>query len=166
MHRTGITHRDVKPANVLLGPDGPLLGDFGVAQGADGNRSTTSGSVVGTAAYMAPEQVRGQPVGPPADIFALALVLLECLSGQREYLGSVTESAVARLLREPKVPEGLPSQFADLLRRMGDRDPSGRPDAREVAAVLGGAALTPLRPRRKRRVASLFKTATVAFSPG
>lgn len=167
VHRAGITHRDVKPANVLLAPDGPVLGDFGVAQGLDGARFATSSAVVGTAAYMAPEQVRGAPVGPPADVFALALVLLECLSGQREYRGSLTECAVARLLREPKVPDGLPPHVADVLTRMGNRDPSARPEAREVAGVLRAPAPAVLRPRRRRGLADVVKAAaSVAFSLG
>ncbi|MDQ0376457.1 serine/threonine-protein kinase [Amycolatopsis thermophila] len=167
VHRAGITHRDVKPANVLLAPDGPVLGDFGVAQGLDGARFATSSAVVGTAAYMAPEQVRGAPVGPPADVFALALVLLECLSGHREYRGSLTECAVARLLREPKVPDGLPPHVADVLTRMGNRDPSARPEAREVAGVLRAPAPAVLRPRRRRGLADVVKAAaSVAFSLG
>ncbi|WP_037322610.1 serine/threonine-protein kinase [Amycolatopsis thermoflava] len=156
VHHAGITHRDVKPANILLGPDGAVLGDFGIAQGHDSTRFTTTGTVVGTAAYMAPEQVRGEPVGPPADVYSLGLVLLECLSGRREYPGSLTESAVARLLRPPAVPDDLPPHLADLLRRMGNRDPHGRPSAREVAAVLGGATrpLVPLKPKRRLGVAA------------
>ncbi|WP_191245184.1 serine/threonine-protein kinase [Amycolatopsis deserti] len=156
VHRAGITHRDVKPANILLASDGAVLGDFGIAQGHDSTRFTTTGTVVGTAAYMAPEQVRGEPVGPSADVYSLALVLLECLSGRREYPGSLTESAVARLLRPPAVPDGLPPHLADLLRRMGDRDPDARPPAREVAAVLGGVTrpLAVVRPRRRLAVAA------------
>ncbi|OXM66215.1 MULTISPECIES: serine/threonine-protein kinase [Amycolatopsis] len=156
VHRAGITHRDVKPANILLAPDGAVLGDFGIAQGHDTTRFTTIGTVVGTAAYMAPEQVRGEPVGPSADVYSLALVLLECLSGRREYPGSLTESAVARLLRPPAVPDGLPPHLADLLRRMGDRDPDARPSAREVSAVLGGVTrpLAVVKPRRRLAVAA------------
>ncbi|NIH81772.1 serine/threonine-protein kinase [Amycolatopsis viridis] len=164
VHRAGITHRDVKPANVLLSPDGAVLGDFGIAQGHDSTRFTTTGTVVGTAAYMAPEQVRGDQVGPAADVYSLALVLLECLSGRREYPGSLTESAVARLLRPPVVPDGLPAHVADLLRRMGDRDPQARPPAHEVAAVLSGVTrpLPRTRPRRRLRVAAGFASTAAA----
>ena len=87
VHRGGIVHRDLKPANVLLGADGPRLADFGIARALDGTAVTGTGYVVGTAAYLAPEQVRGEWVGPEADVYALGLVLLEALTGRREYPG-------------------------------------------------------------------------------
>jgi len=155
VHDAGITHRDVKPANVLLAPDRPLLGDFGLAH--EGTARTGAGLVTGTVAYLAPEQVDGDTAGPSADVFALGLVLLECLSGEREFPGSVTESAVARLFRAPRVPSGLPPHVTDLLTRMGDRDPDGRPDAGEIAAALGGA--TTMRPRPKRGLAAMVRAA-------
>ncbi len=105
MHRAGIVHRDLKPANVLLGADGPRLADFGIARALDGTAVTGTGYVVGTAAYLAPEQVRGEWVGPEADVYALGLVLLESLTGRREYPGALVESATARLHRPPGIPD-------------------------------------------------------------
>lgn len=145
VHEHGVTHRDVKPANVLLGQEGPKLGDFGIAHTFDGTRVTSTGVVVGTAAYLAPEQVRGDPVGPPADVFALGLVLLECLSGNREYPGPLAESAVARLHRSPVIPDGVSRGFGSLLKRMTALDPARRPTAHEVAdrfAAMNGAGST------------------------
>ncbi|WP_020666980.1 serine/threonine-protein kinase [Amycolatopsis nigrescens] len=136
VHSTGVTHRDLKPANVLLGADGPKLSDFGIARAFDTTRMTESGVVLGTAAYMAPEQVNGGEIGPPADIYAFGLVLLECLTGRREYPGTLLESALARLHRKPVLPTGLPAPFADLLRRMTSIDPAKRPSSTEVAASL------------------------------
>ena len=109
VHGEGLVHRDVKPANVLLGRDGRVrLTDFGIARLVDAARVTSTGMMVGTASYLAPEQVAGEPVGPPADVYALGLVLLECLTGQREYAGSTVEVALARLQRPPQVPPALP----------------------------------------------------------
>ena len=116
--RGGIVHRDLKPANVLLGADGPRLADFGIARALDGTAVTGTGYVVGTAAYLAPEQVRGEWVGPEADVYALGLVLLEALTGRREYPGALVESATARLHRPPGIPDHLP--FALRLGAAGD----------------------------------------------
>ena len=142
LHGAEITHRDIKPANVLLGPDGAKLSDFGIARYREATQVTATGDVVGTAAYMAPEQVRSVPVGPKADIFALGLVLLECLTGRREYPGSIVESAVARLHRQPAIPDGLPGGFGDLLRRMTRQRPVSRPLASEVGVALAAAGGT------------------------
>src|SRR5690348_9372010 len=86
VHARGMVHRDVKPANVLLGKDGSVkLTDFGIARLIDAARVTSTGLMIGTASYLAPEQVAGEPVGPAADVYALGLVLLEALTGVRVY---------------------------------------------------------------------------------
>lgn len=142
VHDAGITHRDIKPANVLLDPDGAKVGDFGIAHSRDATQPTVTGVVIGTAAYMAPEQVRGEPVGPQADVYALGLVLLECLSGCREYPGGMVESAVARLHRRPTVPDELPFGLDALLQRMTRQNPSTRPTTGELATVLDAPGRT------------------------
>ncbi|MCX6463211.1 MAG: serine/threonine-protein kinase, partial [Pseudonocardiales bacterium] len=140
VHAGGFVHRDVKPGNVLLERGlRPRLADFGIARALDGATATTAGAVVGTAAYMAPEQVRGRPVGPAADVYALGLVLLEALTGRREYPGAPIESAIARLTRAPAVPAGLPRPLASALAAMTRTDPVRRPDAARAATLLGGA---------------------------
>ena len=141
VHEHGVTHRDLKPGNVLLGPHGALISDFGVAKLVDDTLFTNTGVIVGTACYMAPEQVSGDAVGPPADIYALGLVLLECVTGYREYGGGPLESAVARLHRRPQVPEYLPPGLAALLRRMTRSEPADRPAAGEVSLTLRSLSL-------------------------
>ena len=137
MHANGVVHRDVKPGNVLLDGDGRAqLTDFGIARLVDATRVTATGLVVGTAAYMAPEQVRGEVVGPPADIYALGLVLLEAVTGRREFEGGALESAIARLHRSPVVPASVPEPLASAIRRMTAADPADRPAASDVAAAL------------------------------
>jgi serine/threonine protein kinase len=135
-HSCGVVHRDVKPANVLLDHGQAKLADFGIATSIDHIATTADGTVVGTAAYLAPEQARGEQVGPAADVYALGLVLLEAMTGRREYAGSQVESALARLQRPPAVPVGIPADFAALLREMTRDEPADRPTAEQVAAAL------------------------------
>lgn len=139
IHERGIVHRDVKPSNVLLDTDGEAyLSDFGVAQMVDATRMTSTGSLLGTAAYLSPEQVLGRPATSAVDIYALGLVLLEALTGRREFPGAPIESAVARLSRSPQIPDTLGPQWSDLLTRMTSLDPADRPDAAAVADTLAG----------------------------
>ncbi|WP_158228140.1 serine/threonine-protein kinase [Pseudonocardia sp. MH-G8] len=153
VHSREFIHRDVKPANVLLGNDGRArLADFGIARAFDGTAATTNGSVVGTAAYLAPEQARGEQVGPAADVYALGLVLLEALTGHREYPGGAVESAIARLHRSPRVPDGLPAELGELLVAMTDLEPQRRPTADQVAtALVARPASAPRHTRHRRR---------------
>ena len=146
VHGAGIVHRDLKPANVLLGADGPRLADFGIARALDGTAVTGTGYVVGTAAYLAPEQVRGEWVGPEADVYALGLVLLESLTGRREYPGALVESATARLHRPPCIPTGLPFALDTALRAMTALDQFDRP-ARPCRDDAGCRTVAPSRRR-------------------
>jgi serine/threonine protein kinase len=134
VHADGIVHGDVKPGNVLLGPgDRVTLADFGVA----GPSGPSLGDVaVGTPHYLSPEQVRGRSITPATDIYALGLVLLECLTATRAYPGPAAGSAAARLHRAPSVPSWVPADLAALVREMTDLDPVRRPTAAGVAARL------------------------------
>ncbi|MDF3300559.1 serine/threonine-protein kinase [Streptomyces tropicalis] len=139
VHRAGILHRDVKPSNILLDAQNrPYLTDFGISRAIDATASTRDGALVGTAAYLAPEQVTGRRVEQKADIYALGLVLLECLTGRLEYEGSPMESAVARLHRPPRIPRRLPAELRQLLGFMTAIEAADRPDAQTCAAVLSG----------------------------
>ncbi|MGW5370337.1 serine/threonine-protein kinase [Streptomyces sp. NPDC004009] len=137
VHRAGILHRDVKPSNILLDAENrPYLTDFGISRAIDATASTRDGAIVGTAAYLAPEQVTGRRVEQRADIYALGLVLLECLTGRLEYEGAPLESAVARLHRAPRIPRRLPAELRDLLGSMTAIEAADRPDAQTCVAVL------------------------------
>ncbi|WP_328452511.1 serine/threonine-protein kinase [Amycolatopsis sp. NBC_00438] len=171
VHALRVVHRDLKPANVFLSADGPLIGDFGIAHALDTTHITGTGVIPGTAAYLAPEQVAGQPAGPPADVYALGLILLECLTGEREYQGTMVEAAMARLTRAPRIPETLPPALAHTLRRMTRREPADRPAAAEVLellhttpSTLPSAAPPPGRPARHFRTvfAAALTTAAAA----
>ncbi|CAN5868914.1 hypothetical protein BH24BAC1_BH24BAC1_40590 [soil metagenome] len=140
VHAHGVTHRDIKPTHVLLDEqDHPLLTDFGIALLVDVTRVTLTGGVIGTAAYMAPEQVRGELVGPSADVYSLGLVLLEALTGRREYPGSSMESAGGRVCRGTGLSEKPPAGTPQTLRRMTAIEATERPSSAEAASVLQAA---------------------------
>ncbi|QQQ74364.1 protein kinase [Saccharothrix sp. 6-C] len=151
VHANDVVHRDVKPSNILLDPTGrrAYLADFGLALQGQVTRVTRSGILVGTAGYLAPEQVRGGDVLPAADVYALGLVLLECLTGRPEYPGGDTEAALSRLHREPRIPVDLPDPWAAVLTAMTASDPAKRPSAAECERLLteaqrASAGLSPL----------------------
>jgi eukaryotic-like serine/threonine-protein kinase len=136
-HVRGIVHRDVKPANVLVDTSGRArLADFGIARVADVAGLTATGMTMGTAAYLAPEQVSGGDVDPPADVYSLGLVLLEAFTRSPAFSGTTAESVLARLKRDPAIPPNLPDAWPALLRAMTDREPLARPSADRVAAAL------------------------------
>jgi hypothetical protein len=165
-HAAGVVHRDLKPGNVLLGADGrALLTDFGVARlMSETVRHTTAGSAIGTAAYLAPEQVRGEDVSPAADVYALGLVLLEVLTGERAYRGLPVEAALARLTTPPHIPNAVPSPWHGLLRAMTALEPAERPSTDAVAASLRGlaAGLDPTAATAALRTESVRKRASPA----
>ncbi len=139
VHENGIIHRDVKPANIVVDE---LTGcmrllDFGIAiLREQGSGLTSAGQLIGTAAYLAPEQVREQCATTKSDVYSLGLVLLELLNGERIYGGSPIEAALARLHEPPTIPDALPRDLVRLLRRMTAMHPRNRPTAAEVSATL------------------------------
>ncbi|HEY3573719.1 MAG TPA: serine/threonine-protein kinase [Arthrobacter sp.] len=149
VHGLGIIHRDIKPANILLvqvrpgEPVRPKLTDFGIARIVDGTRLTATGTMVGTAAYLSPEQAMGSPLSPTSDIYSLGLVLLECIKGTVEYPGSAVESAVARLHRAPEIPDDLSPEWQHLLASMTALEPLERPSAADLEAALRRALVSP-----------------------
>jgi len=143
VHERGIVHRDLKPANVLLGP-GPRvrLADFGIARLLDASSFTVTGSTLGTAAYMAPEQIEEHSVGTEADVWSLGLVLLESLTGKRTFSGTPSEVVTRRLAGPVTLPGDLPAPWRLLLEAMLDHDVGRRPGAGEVAGMLSAPAFS------------------------
>lgn len=142
VHSNGVVHRDIKPGNVLLGMSPSphrefraKLADFGIAYLIDSARLTTPGVMIGTAAYVSPEQTHGAAPDPSMDIYSLGLVLLESLVRERAFPGSLMESVSARLERDPRIPDRLGAGWTSLLAAMTDRQPENRPTALEVVAA-------------------------------
>lgn len=130
IHDHGIIHRDIKPGNILLEGSHPFITDLGIAADKDGERLTAANKTVGTPAYMAPEQIQGQPVGPPADLYAMGCVLFEMLCGTPPYIGkpmallqSHLRAVIPRL--EPRRP-GLNPGWNRLTQRALAKEPDAR----------------------------------------
>ena len=141
-HAAGIVHRDVKPSNILLTDDRNVrLADFGIAVTATATRLTVTGTIAGSAGYVSPEQVLGTGAGAASDIYALGLVLLECLTGAPPWSGTTVEVALARITADPPIPKDLPEGWEPLLRAMTAREPEDRPAIDTVGYALSRLAL-------------------------
>ncbi|WP_165495430.1 bifunctional serine/threonine-protein kinase/ABC transporter substrate-binding protein [Actinomadura roseirufa] len=158
VHRAGIVHRDFKPPNVLVGPGGPRVIDFGIARALDSTVLTMTSQVVGTPAYMAPEQVSGGVVGPAADMFAWAATMLFAATGAVPFGGESIAAVLHRVLHDTPDVAPLPPGLREIVAACLEKDPDRRPTSEQVLFRLldvvgedgGGDAV--------RRGAELVKT--------
>ncbi len=149
-HRRGLVHRDIKPANLLFDDEGRLaIADFGLARAlAEAAWTEPQGAVLGTARYASPEQARGSSVDGKADVYALALSLIEAVTGQVPFAADTTiATLMGRIDRPLDVPDEL-GPLAPVLAAAGASDPAERIDAGELARRLDGAAVDLPRPAR------------------
>ncbi|MFC5754414.1 serine/threonine-protein kinase, partial [Actinomadura rugatobispora] len=137
IHRAGIVHRDLKPHNVLLGPDGPRVIDFGLSRVLDA-ASATSSRPVGTPAYMAPEQVTGEDVGAPADVFAWGATMTFAATGHPPFGSDSITAVIYRVLHHEPDLGGLDGDLRALVAAALDKDPARRPTAAQVLLRLVG----------------------------
>jgi serine/threonine-protein kinase len=137
-HRIGLVHRDIKPGNILVGADGLVkITDFGIAHAAGSAPITGPGLVMGTTQYMAPERIAGGQATPASDLYALGILIYECLTGLPPYDGGTAEVMAGHLyLPMPPLPAGAPPELDELITRLTAKDPAARmSDAAEVAAI-------------------------------
>jgi serine/threonine protein kinase len=134
-HAAGIVHRDVKPGNVLVDDGRVKIADFGIAQAAGAVPVTRAGLVMGTPAYLPPEQAAGLPATPAGDLYGLGMIAYECLTGGPPFRGSPSAVALAHMDRPlPPLPDTVPAPVAELVAALAAKDPRHRPgDALAVA---------------------------------
>jgi predicted Ser/Thr protein kinase len=126
IHSAGVVHRDFKPANLLLGPDGPRVIDFGIARVLDATATLTN-HAVGTPAYMAPEQVSGEVAGPPADMFAWAATVIFAATGRPPFGADSVPAILRKITSATPDLSGLPAHLHDLVAECLAKDPAARP---------------------------------------
>jgi serine/threonine-protein kinase len=151
-HEAGIVHRDVKPANILLCDDRRIMvTDFGITKAAVDDDLTQDGTIIGTAKYLAPEQVRGDRVDPRTDVYSLGVVLYECLTGRPPFEADTeAATALARLHRDPLRPRqvlpSVPKSLDTIVMQALEREPDDRPATATAfrASVLGAALDDPV----------------------
>jgi serine/threonine protein kinase len=182
-HRSRVVHRDLKPSNVLLAPDGPRLIDFGIAAALDLTNVTATGELIGTPAYMSPEQITGTPsVGPPSDVFSLGGLLITAATGRKPYPNATTPAAlIYRIVHDEPDLSDMPGGLHDLIARCMAKDPAARPTAREIIdEILGPPASAPAlvtadteqvdppkpTPRRRRGLAAALDVIAATLAPG
>ncbi|WP_431900331.1 serine/threonine-protein kinase [Nonomuraea sp. bgisy101] len=135
IHRAGVVHRDFKPGNVIMGAEGPVVIDFGIARALD---QTATSSVMGTPAFMAPEQFESAMVGPAADLFSWASTMVYAATGQQAFKGDTMPALMYAILTAESDLSGVPESLRPLLARCLAKDPAVRPGIEELLGLLTG----------------------------
>ncbi|GAB2523100.1 serine/threonine-protein kinase [Nocardiopsis aegyptia] len=165
IHAAGVVHRDLKPDNIMLAPDGPRVIDFGIARAVEATSVTASG-VIGTVGYMAPEQLEGARLTAAVDLFAWGSVMVFAATAHQAFPGPTQASRIARILSSEPDTGGVPEPLATVVRACLDKDPDRRPDAAALMdhlvtgrpLAVGGPAVPPTR--------AYTQLATPGESPG
>ncbi|MFE6065157.1 serine/threonine-protein kinase [Streptomyces sp. NPDC056525] len=144
IHRAGLVHRDLKPSNVLLTDDGVRVIDFGIARAADQmTKLTHTGALIGSPAFMAPEQVRGEAPTPATDVFALGATLVVACTGTTPFSGTSVPALMHSIAHTEPALDGVPPGLRGIVAACLAKDPALRPSPQEVLAMIGPVA--PLR---------------------
>ncbi|HEY3682762.1 MAG TPA: serine/threonine-protein kinase [Streptosporangiaceae bacterium] len=135
IHQAGVVHRDFKPGNIILGPDGPRVIDFGIAREQAVDPTGTTG-IVGTPVYMAPEHFLGTPIGPAADVFAWASTMVYAATGRGPFTAPTIPAIMNRVINDAPTTGDLPEPLAGLIARCLAKDPEARPSSRDLLLGL------------------------------
>ncbi|MEV0612974.1 serine/threonine-protein kinase [Nonomuraea sp. NPDC050404] len=138
IHRAGILHRDFKPANVLMGPEGPVVIDFGIARALDAPGATATGMAMGTPSYLAPEQLSGAAVSEAADVFAWGVTMVFAATGKPAFGADSIPVVMNRILNEEPELGTMEGVLGDLVAACLSKDPAQRPSADELIVHLTG----------------------------
>jgi predicted Ser/Thr protein kinase len=142
IHAAGIVHRDLKPSNVILAAGGPKVIDFGIAQTLDATAVTKTGMMVGSAGFMAPEQVLGKP-GPPADVFVWGVTIAYAASGESPFGGGPTEAVLYRVLHNEADISAVPESLRPMVAAALTKDQQDRPTAQQILDRLTNPSTMP-----------------------
>jgi len=137
IHAAGLVHRDLKPANVLLAEDGPRVIDFGIARAADASTLTRSGVVIGTPAFMAPEQITGGQITAAADVFSLGLTAYYAATATSAYGEGTAQAVMYRIANQQPDLERCPAELRPILEACLSREPEQRPAPSEIMDMAG-----------------------------
>ena len=143
IHAAGVVHRDLKPGNVMLADDRPVVIDFGIAQAGDATRLTQTGLVMGTPGYLAPEVIEGQPSSPASDVHCWGTTMAFAATGHLPFGGGSYESIFYRIVSGRADLDGVPAPFVPLISAALARDPSHRPSASWLSVQASALSLSP-----------------------
>lgn len=140
IHEAGVVHRDLKPSNVMVSPDGPRVIDFGISRAMDATVLTGTDTILGSPGFLSPEQVRGETIGPAADVFALGAVLAYAATGTGPFGDGNAQALLFRLLAQEPQLDAVPEALRPIVAACLAKDPADRPSPDEVrrAAVPDG----------------------------
>ncbi|WP_433761837.1 serine/threonine-protein kinase [Nocardia sp. CA-135398] len=154
IHGADVIHRDLKPDNIILTWDGPRVIDFGIARVIDATRLTEPGRIVGTLAWMPPEVLGNQDVGPPADIFAWGALVAFAATGRPPFHADTQAAVIARIIRDDPDLAGVPGRYRRMVVAAMAKDPDARPTAGELVDFLAAQAKDERSGRRKAAAGS------------
>ncbi|WP_130342910.1 protein kinase domain-containing protein [Herbihabitans rhizosphaerae] len=140
IHRAGLVHRDLKPSNVLLTDDGPRVIDFGIARAVEGGESTElthTGVVIGSPAFMSPEQADGREMTPASDVFSVGAILLLTITGRSPFSGTSTPQTLYNVVHAEPDMDGVPDELRAIVAPCLAKDPAERPSPKELLELVG-----------------------------